>query len=169
MIIDKLSNSQLYSGLGEGIKKAFTYIKQTDFSKMELGKYEIEGDNIFALVNEYNTKDESEGKLEAHKKYIDVQFVAKGFELMGYAPLENQKVIDEYSEQNDITFFRGEKSFTQVDEGMFAIFFPTDVHLPGIKVNEKAYVKKIVIKVKVWLLFVFSVKPYFKLWLKENY
>lgn len=149
MIIDKLSNSHLYFGLGERINKAFNFLKQTDFSKMELGKYEIDGDNIFALVNEYNTKDECEGKLEAHKKYIDVQFVAKGSELMGYAPLENQKVIDEYNEQKDITFFSGEKSFTQVIEGMFAIFFPTDVHLPGIKINEKTYVKKIVIKVKV--------------------
>jgi YhcH/YjgK/YiaL family protein len=149
MIIDKLSNSNLYSGLGERINKAFDYLKQTDFSKMELGKYEIDGDNIFALVNEYNTKDQSEGKLEAHKKYIDVQFVAKGRELMGYAPFENQKVIDEYNEQNDITFFSGDKSFTQVNEGMFAIFFPTDVHLPGIKVDEPAYVKKVVVKVKV--------------------
>jgi YhcH/YjgK/YiaL family protein len=149
MIIDKLSNSQLYSGLGEKINKAFAYLKETDFSKMELGKYEIDGENIFALINEYNTKDQSEGKLEAHKKYIDVQFVAKGSELMGYAPLENQIVIDEYNEQNDITFFSGEKSFTQVDEGMFAIFFPTDIHLPGIKVNKKSYVKKVVIKVKV--------------------
>jgi YhcH/YjgK/YiaL family protein len=149
MIIDKLSNSHLYSELNERINKAFAYLKQTDFSEMELGKYEIDGDNIFALVNEYNTKDESEGKLEAHKRYIDVQFVAKGSELMGYSPLENQKVIDEYNEQNDITFFTGEKSFTKVDEGMFAIFFPTDVHLPGIKVNEKSYVKKVVIKVKV--------------------
>jgi YhcH/YjgK/YiaL family protein len=149
MIIDKLSNSQLYSGLGERINQAFAYLKQTNFSKMKLGKYEIDGDNIFALVNEYNTKDQSEGKLEAHKKYIDVQFVAKGSELMGYAPLENQIVIDEYSEQNDITFFTGEKSFTEVNEGMFTIFFPTDVHLPGIKVNEKSYVKKVVIKVKV--------------------
>ena len=148
MIIDKLSNTHLYSGLGERINKAFAYLKQTDFSKMELGKYEIDGDNIFALVNEYNTKDESEGKLEAHKKYIDVQFVAKGSELMGFAPLENQKVLDDYNQQNDITFFTGEKSFTQVDEGMFAIFFPTDVHLPGIKVNEKSYVRKVVIKVK---------------------
>lgn len=149
MIIDKLSNSQLYSGLGERINQAFAYLKQTDFSKMELGKYEIDGEKIFALVNEYNTKDKSEGKLEAHKKYIDVQFVAKGSEQMGYAPLENQQVVDEYNEQNDITFFIGEKSFTQIDEGMFAIFFPTDVHLPGIKVNEKSYVKKVVIKVKV--------------------
>jgi YhcH/YjgK/YiaL family protein len=149
MIIDKLSNSHLYSSLGERINKAFEYLKQTDFSKMELGKYKIDGENIFALVNEYNTKDEGEGKLEAHKKYIDVQFVAKGKELMGYSPLENQIVIDEYNQQNDIIFFSGEKSFTQVDEGMFAIFFPTDVHLPGIKVNEKSYVKKVVIKVKV--------------------
>ena len=149
MIIDKLINAHLYSGLGERINKAFAYLKETDFTKMELGKYEIDGDNIFALVNEYNTKDESEGKLEAHKKHIDVQFVAKGSELMGYAPLKNQKVIDGYSEQNDITFFNGEKSFTQVDEGMFAIFFPTDIHLPGIKVNEKSYVKKVVIKVKI--------------------
>ena len=149
MIIDKLSNSHLYSGLGERINKAFTYLKETDFSTMELGTYEIDGENIFALVNEYSTKDETEGKLEAHKKYIDVQFVARGSELMGYAPFGNQKVIDEYNELNDITFFSGDKSFTQIDEGMFAIFFPTDVHLPGIKVNEKTYVKKIVIKVKV--------------------
>jgi YhcH/YjgK/YiaL family protein len=149
LIIDKLSNSHLYSGLGEKINTAFTYLKETDFFKMELGKYEIDRDYIFALVNEYNTKDESEGRLEAHKKYIDVQFVAKGSELMGYAPLSNQKVIDEYNEQNDISFFSGEKSFTQVDEGMFAIFFPTDVHLPGIKVKETAIVKKVVIKVKV--------------------
>ncbi len=149
MIIDKLSNSHLYSGIGERINKAFAYLKETDFSKMELGKYEIDGDNIFALVNEYNTKDEIEGKLEAHKKYIDIQFVAEGKELMGYAPLENQTVIDYYNEQNDITFFSGDKSFTLVEEGMFAIFFPTDVHLPGIKVNDKSYVKKVVIKVKV--------------------
>ena len=149
MIIDKLSNSNIYSSLGERISKAFAYLKQTDFSKTELGKHEIDGDNIFALVNEYNTKDESEGKLEAHKKYIDVQFVAKGSELMGYAPFENQKVINEYNEQNDITFFDGERSYTKVDEGMFAIFFPTDLHMPGIKVNNSEYVKKIVIKVKV--------------------
>jgi YhcH/YjgK/YiaL family protein len=149
MIIDKLSNSHLYSNLSERINKAFDYLKKTDFSKTELGRYDIDDDNIFSLVNEYNTKDENEGKLEAHKKYIDVQFVAEGEELMGYAPLENQKIIDEYNEKNDITFFSGKKSFTLVKEGMFAIFFPTDVHLPGIKVKEKSHVKKVVVKVKV--------------------
>jgi len=149
MIIDKLSNAHLYSSLGEPINKSFEYLKQTDFFKIDLGRYDIDGDNIYALVNEYNTKDESEGKLEAHKKYIDVQFVVKGSEMMGYATLQNQKVINEYNEQNDITFFDGERSFTKVDEGMFAIFFPTDLHMPGIKVDNPEYVKKVVIKVKV--------------------
>ena len=149
MIIDKLSNSHLYSSLGERINIALAYLKQTDFSKTESGRYDIDGDSIFALVNEYTTKDESDGKLEAHKKYIDVQFVAKGCELMGYAPINNQKVINEYNEQNDITFFEGERSFTKVYEEMFAIFFPTDLHMPGIKVQKSEYVKKVVIKVKV--------------------
>ena len=149
MIIDKLSNSHLYSSLGERINIALAYLKQTDFSKTESGRYDIDGDSIFALVNEYTTKDESDGKLEAHKKYIDVQFVAKGCELMGYAPINNQKVINEYNEQNDITFFEGERSFTKVYEEMFAIFFPTDLHMPGIKVQKSEYVKKVVKKVKV--------------------
>lgn len=149
MIIDKLSNSHLYVGLGNKINKAFNYLKETNFSQVAPGKYEIDGDNIFAIVAEYQTKDENEGKLEAHKKYIDVQFVATGNEMMGYAPLIDQKVIDEYNEQNDITFFEGEKSFTKVETGMFAIFFPTDIHLPGIKLNEKSFVKKVVVKVKI--------------------
>lgn len=149
MIIDKLSNSDLYSCFGKRINDALAYLIKTDFSKLKPGKYEIDGDNIFALVSEYRTKDETEGKLEAHKKYIDVQFVAKGRELIGYAPLENQKIISEYNEQNDIIFYEGDKSFIKFDEGMFAIFFPNDVHMPGIIYKEKAYVKKVVVKVKI--------------------
>ncbi len=149
MIIDKLSNSNLYSSLSERINKAFAYLEQTDFSKTQSGKYEIDGDNIFALISEYKTKDETEGKLEAHIKYIDVQFVVKGTELIGYAPFQNQKVINEYNEQNDIAFFEGEKSFLKVEEGMFAIFFPNDVHMPGIKFRERSFVKKVVVKVKI--------------------
>ena len=149
MIIDKLSYSYLYSGFGKRINDALAYLIKTDFSKLKSGKYYIDSNNIFSLISEYRTKDETEGKLEAHKKYIDVQFVAKGSELIGYAPLKNQKIITEYNEQNDIIFYEGDKSFIKVDEGMFAIFFPSDVHMPGIKCKEKAYVKKVVVKVKV--------------------
>ena len=149
MIVDKIENAKLYYNLGDRMKKALDYIKQTDLKSLQPGKYEIDGDNIFALISEYQTKAESEGKLEAHRKYIDVQYVIEGEELMGYAPLGNQQILEPYKEENDIIFYTGEKSFTKVSKGMFAIFFPTDVHMPGICVENKSAVKKLVIKVKL--------------------
>lgn len=149
MIIDKLSNSTLYSGLSEGIEKAFNYLQDTNFNEVTPGKYEIDGDKVFAIVAEYQTKDDDEGKPESHKKYIDVQYAAKGSELIGYAPLGNQEITDQYNENKDIIFYKTKCSFIKLDEGMFAIFFPDDVHLPGIKLSEKSFVKKVVVKVKV--------------------
>lgn len=158
MIIDIIENASLYQNLGEKINKAFNYIRNTDLKNLQAGKYEIEGDNVFALISEYQTKPESEGKLEVHRKYIDVQFVIVGEELMGYTPLDSpafakasagkQEILEPYKEENDIIFFKGEKSFIKVTTGMFAIFFPTDVHMPGICVEKKSHVKKLVIKVK---------------------
>lgn len=148
MIIDKIENATIYKKLGERIKKSFDYIKQTDLKNLAAGKYEIDGENIFALVSEYKTKPEVEGKLEAHRKYIDVQYVISGEELMGYAPLGTQQILEPYKEENDIVFFTGDKSFTKVSEGMFAIFFPEDVHMPGIMTKESSPVKKLVIKVR---------------------
>lgn len=149
MIIDKIENAHLYKGLGNRIEKAFEYINNTDLKKIMPGKYEIDGENIFALINEYKTKPESEGKLEAHRKYIDVQYVISGKELIGYTPLGNQIILEPYREENDVEFFKGEKSFTKVSEGMFAIFFPEDVHMPGIITGKISFVKKLVIKVRV--------------------
>jgi YhcH/YjgK/YiaL family protein len=150
VIIDKIENARNYNILNERIKKSFDYIMQTNLKKLEPGKYEIDSENIFALISEYDTKLESEGKLEAHKKYIDVQYVISGEELIGYAPFNGQVVLEPYKEENDIIFFSGEKSFTKVSAGMFAIFFPTDVHMPGICIEKKSRVKKLVIKVRVF-------------------
>lgn len=149
MIIDKLSNATLYSGLSEGIDRAFSYLHNTNFNEVPPGKYEIDGDNVFVIVSEYQTKDESEGKPESHKKYIDVQFAVKGSELIGYAPLVNQEISEPYNEENDIIFYKTKCSFLELSEGMFAIFYPDDIHLPGIKVGEKILVKKVVVKIKV--------------------
>lgn len=152
MIIDNIKNAKLYYNLEARIKKALDYIQQTDLKNLQPGKYEIDGDNIFALISEYETKPESEGKLEAHKKYNDVQYVIEGEELMGYSPLGNQQVLEPYKEENDIIFYRGENhlsGFCRITAGMFAIFFPEDVHMPGICAEKKCPVKKLVIKVKV--------------------
>ena len=149
MVIDKIENINLYKNLGNRLNKALNYIISTDLRNTVPGKYDIDGENIFALINEYQTKPESEGKLEAHRKYIDVQYVITGEELMGYTPLGNQIISEPYKEENDVIFYNGEKSFTNITEGMFAIFFPTDVHMPGIISGKSIKVKKLVIKVRI--------------------
>lgn len=149
MIIDHIENKDLYSTLNPDIKKALDYLYETDFSEIESGKYEIDGVNIFALVSEYKTKDLSQGKPESHRNYIDVQYLFSGEEFIGYAPLSNQKIVETYNEKNDITFYDCEQSLCLIQKKMFAVFFPTDIHMPGIRVTNPVVVKKIVVKVKV--------------------
>jgi YhcH/YjgK/YiaL family protein len=148
MIIDKIETSHLYKNINERINKSFEYIRTTDLKNLPAGRYPIDGENIFALVSEYKTKAEQEGKLEAHRNYIDVQYVIEGEELMGYSPLGSQQILEPYKEDNDIVFYTGDKSFTKVSTGMFAIFFPKDVHMPGISTGKNSDVKKLVIKVR---------------------
>jgi YhcH/YjgK/YiaL family protein len=149
MIIDSLEHAGMYILLSSRIKTALDYLRRTDFASLEPGKYEIESDNVFAIVSEYNTKDISDAKLEGHRDYIDVQYVVKGSEYLGYAPLNNNPTAIPYDPRNDILFFEGEKSLIAFTNDMFAILYPSDLHAPGIKIGESAPVKKVVVKVKV--------------------
>jgi YhcH/YjgK/YiaL family protein len=148
MIVDKTDNLKQYSPLGTKFQKAFAFITDPEIMLLDNGRYEIDGDDIYALVSEYNSKNETDGKFEAHKKYIDIQFVVKGTELIGYAPSNQQEVISNYNEEKDVMFFSGEKSFVKMDRGMFAVFFPYELHMPGIKSSVSEVIKKIVVKVK---------------------
>jgi YhcH/YjgK/YiaL family protein len=101
------------------------------------------------LVNNYQTKSSEECKLEAHKKYIDIQLMLIGNEKIGHFLLENESPSEEYSEEKDVMFFKEEYSSFQLRRNEFAIFFPNDVHMPGIVLNSFESVTKIVMKVKV--------------------
>jgi len=150
MIIDKIENIDLYSKVSENIKNAVEYIKQTNFSKMETGKHEI-NDNMFVLVNEYETQENELGILEAHKTYIDFQYILEGTELIEYELLNNQKVHTAYKTEDDyILYFNTEnKSQIQFTAGMFAILYPNDLHLPGVINKQKRKIRKIVLKVRI--------------------
>ena len=148
MIVDKTDNLKQYAHLGSKFQKAFAFITDPEVLLLDNGKYEIDGNDIYALVSEYKSKSETDGKFEAHKKYIDIQFVAKGTELIGYAPPNQQQIINNYNEEKDVMFFSGEKSFIKMERGMFAVFFPNELHMPGIKASVSEDVKKIVVKVK---------------------
>lgn len=149
MIIDTLDHIGRYESLHPRFKAAFAFLTRPDLSAVPLGRTEIDGTALFALVQEYETKPIQAGKLEAHKKYIDIQLVLQGEEFMGYAPLGSQPVATPFDAEKDIGFFDGEAWFTLLSKGMFAIFFPQDAHLPGRHTDKPKLVKKIVLKVAV--------------------
>jgi YhcH/YjgK/YiaL family protein len=105
---------------------------------------------MYAIVNEYDTVAASGEQMEAHKKYIDVQYIVQGEELIGHAFLGGQTPSQVYDEEKDFMLFGGEPSFfSTLQQGHFAIFFPGDLHMPGLMVKEKGRVKKVVVKITV--------------------
>ena len=148
MVIDKIENYRLYSTLTKRLAKGFEFITNTDLVTIAPGKYQIDNDDIFAIVQEYDTKEESDCVLEGHNKYIDIQYVIQGVEHIGFTPLTNQLVVEENLEK-DYTFYTGETSMFRLEEGMFALFFPEDLHRPGVKADQISKVKKVVVKVRI--------------------
>ena len=150
MIIDKIENAKRYQAINALINNALDYLLGTDLKNIVPGKYEIDGDNLFVIVQEYKTLDAANEQMESHKKYIDVQYMITGEEFVGHSIFDNQAVSKEYDEAADFMLFGNAPSFfTKFEAGMFMIFFPTDLHMPCIKINETATVKKAVIKVKI--------------------
>lgn len=151
MIIDKLENSAAYMALSPGIALALQALQSGELDNRELGRYELDGTNVYAMVQEYQTKAWSSGKLEVHRKYIDVQYVAEGAEKMGYTPASALPEFDPYNEEKDVAFHAGIGELVSVTRGMIAIFFPHDAHAPtlGMTATGGDTVKKIVIKVAV--------------------
>lgn len=150
MILDKLSNASSYFGLHSRIATALQYLQQHDCTNLAPGKIVILGEQIYALVQDNTTKPRKDGVWEAHRKYIDVQFVASGIEEMGYANVDTLTIQKPYDAADDYGLFTGNGNFVTVPTGSFAIFFPQDGHIPGVAVNDQpSAVRKVVIKVAV--------------------
>lgn len=149
MIIDNIRNAHMYYCLGEGIEAALRFLESRDLTQLEPGKYEIEGDAMYLLVVHYDTKPAEESAPEAHRQYVDVQYIADGSEQMGYTNLDTLQTADGYDEEKDIEFMEGPVSFVTMRTGDFAVFFPHDAHMPGIAQTQPAPVKKAVVKVRV--------------------
>lgn len=131
--------------------KAFVFLKNNDLSKLELKRYDIDGDNLYAPVTEYLTKNAEDARYEAHQKYIDIQYVISGKELIGAVPttLKNEVLVP-YDSTKDVEFFTVTKGVDyKATPERFFIFFPSDAHRPSLKDGENSQVKKIVVKVKV--------------------
>jgi len=128
-------------------KAAFTFLKEQDLNTLELGRYDLLEDT-FLIISEYRTKDTDH--FEAHRKYIDIQYLAKGKEYIFVTPLEPEKQheIQGYDEAKDLEFFDKE-DFTPhlLSPDKFMVFFPSDGHKPGMKVDTNEVVRKVVVKI----------------------
>ncbi|MEI6519573.1 MAG: YhcH/YjgK/YiaL family protein [bacterium] len=151
MIIDKLDNAAVYMAISPGISKALKLLQSGELDHKEIGKYELEGTEFYMIIQEYKTKSWTNGKLEVHRKYIDVQYVVSGEEKMGYAPMSSLTDFEPYNEEKDIAFHAGIGDLTTVSAGMIAIFFPHDAHAPALGISEIGGddSRKIVLKIAI--------------------
>lgn len=151
MILDLLANASLYRGLPSGLVAALDFLQATDLAALPLGKTVIDGERLFALVQEYAPKPASGLKYEAHHRYWDVQYVVSGVERMGWNTLRRMTVSQPHDSERDVAFFTGRGDTFLVPAGTFAIFGPHDVHMPGIALDNAAAptVRKVVVKVEV--------------------
>jgi biofilm protein TabA len=152
MILGNIQNlEQDKKILPKALLKGLEYIRNTNIASLPAGKYEIDA-RTFALIQNNQTASKSERKAETHRKYIDIQYVFSGSEIIGYglAAPENE-VLDDKLEEKDAIFFKTVKN--EIDliltPGMYAIFFPTDVHRPGCIHGSAGPVHKVVVKVAV--------------------
>ncbi len=149
MIFDKINNCKKYEVHHKYFEKAFDFLKRQDLESLSPGKYDIAGNDVYAFVQEYETKDLTDAKYEAHRKYIDIQYLIEGCENMGYSQADDLKAFTPYSEEDDFIMLDGASRLILYNPGEFFILFPEDAHMPGISYEKKQKVKKVVIKVKV--------------------
>lgn len=152
MIFDNIKNCEMYYGVNPKFKKAFEFIKKAVEENVEVGKYEIEGKDIYASVQNYDSKLKENSSFEGHNNYIDIQYIIDGREIMGVMEIAHAEVRDEYNPDKDVTFYKDSEtaSCCVAGKGDFCIFYPHDIHRPGMAFNNiPSNVRKIVVKVHI--------------------
>lgn len=151
MLVTTIDHASAHDYLNERFAKAYTFLQQDNLSELPLGRNDIDGDDVFANVQEYDTVPAAEKQLEAHRRYYDVQFVVSGEELLQYAQLEGLDEAQPFDEGNDFGLYATPERTTDVvlRAGDMAVLAPEDAHKPGCTLGETpCHVRKIVVKVR---------------------
>ena len=147
MILDSLKNAALYAEMHPRFKTVFDYIASHDLAAMECGRHDIDGDNIFVVVQEWDLRPTNEARLELHRKYIDIQLVLDGAdEVFGWSEKKDCLMPEaDFDEQKDVQFFTDiPQCFYSVAKGQFSILYPEDGHAPMLG---EGHVKKCIFKI----------------------
>jgi len=147
MVLSNIKDIIAISDLSDDIRKALLVISKIK-KDINNGRYEIDGDKIFYMVSEYETHSD-DLRMEAHRKYIDIQYVLDGEEYINVTDRENLDVNIPYTD--DIIFYNMPAEYIKIkmNAGSVAIFYPQDAHCPCVACGNIGKVKKIVVKVAV--------------------
>ena len=145
MILDTLAQAHRYTALHPDFGRAFAFLTGSNLKLLAPGRHFIDGDRLYVSVDRKDGRDREGARLEAHRRYIDIQFTIEGNEEIGWRPTaECQQPAGEFDEAKDIIFFEDRPTtWLAVKPGRFAIFFPDDAHAPlaGHGTLNKAIVK----------------------------
>ena len=152
MIVDVLNRADYLKNLGPNFQTALAFLNKPRLDELEDDRYDLHGDDVFAIVQTYMTKPVDQRKWEAHKKYLDIQYIISGHEHIGYTQLSMVKPLVPYGAKKEIAFFKGEPglgSFIPMKAGMFMVLGPQDAHMPSVTLTVPEEVRKSVVKVAV--------------------
>lgn len=148
MIYDSLKHMESYRGIHPSVYRGLELLRDTDFSTWEDGRHEIDGDDLFLLLQSYDTSPSNDTP-EAHRKYVDIQILLSGTEQIGVAPLEDMTEEVEGHPDRDIWFYHGPVQGMLLTGDRFLALFPGDAHAPGMAVDGPVPCRKCVVKVKI--------------------
>lgn len=150
MILDTLSQSVPYRQLGPRFAAGLDWLEKFSDATAD-GRYDIDGDHVFALVQSYDTVPAAEKKFESHRVYADIQYVARGTEVIYYAPIAGLQPVTAYDEVKDFALYSDPTAATPLllERGSFAIFYAHDGHKPGCVHRVAERIKKVVVKVRL--------------------
>jgi YhcH/YjgK/YiaL family protein len=150
MISDTLEQCRRYTSLSPRFAAAFEFLEKLPAGQ-PIGRYDLDGNNCFAMVQTYTTKPLDQARFETHRQYIDIQFIQAGRETMLWSPLAAlTQVTEPYVAEKDVIFYATPPQLTPINlgAGQFVIFFPTDGHAGGLAIDGQSEVRKVVIKVR---------------------
>ncbi len=150
MLVAPLNRASKHDYLSDRFKKAYAFLSRGDLAKLPLGRADIDGDDVFANVQEYETVPAADKMFEAHRRYYDVQFVVSGEELLQYVSLDRANEAQDFDDDSDFGLYGTSDQPTDVvlHAGDLAILAPEDAHKPGCALGEPCRVRKIVVKVR---------------------
>ena len=150
MIADKLTNLTKYPEFAAYADDMLAFVERVEKENLEDGRYELQGDNLFALLQSYVTKNIEDVRMESHKIYSDLQYIVSGEEYIYWTPVDELEVEEDRTPDADIVFYKNcpDKGSNYLTAGMFGVYFPWDGHRPSVAAGEPAPIKKIVFKFK---------------------